>query len=170
MTAAPQSRIVVGVSTSLSGLAALRLAVTEAHHRGLSTVTAVRTWPDASRGRSAPWAPDLIRACKETIDRAVAATFAGVTPGVTIERIAPRGHPGPALVDLVANDQDMIFVGTRRRYRPGTGVGGYCARHAPCPVVVVPPPSMIGRGGTRHLARSLLRELDNASTFPWVVR
>ena len=164
MTADPNPRIVVGVSRSLAGLAALRLAVAEARRRGIHQITAVRAWPDASRGRSAPWAADLIGICLTTIDAAAAAAFGGVPRGVAIDARAPRGRPGPELVRYVTDDRDMIIVGTRRRYRPGTGVGGYCARHAPCPVVIVPPPAMIGRGHTHRLTRSLSRDLDNVST------
>ena len=164
MTADPSPRIIVGVSTSLAGLAALRLAVAEARRRGIRQITAVRAWPDASRGRSSPWAADVIRICLKTIDAATTAVFGGLPTGVAIQALAPRGRPGPGLVRYVTDDRDMIIVGTRRRYRPGTGVGGYCARHAPCPVVIVPPPSMVGRGHTHRLTRSLLREVDNVAT------
>lgn len=43
-------RIVVGVSPSLAGLAALRLAVDEARRRGIGQIIAVRSWPDAQPG------------------------------------------------------------------------------------------------------------------------
>jgi len=165
MTADPSPRIVVGVSTSLAGLAALRLAVAEARRRGIPQITAVRAWPDASRGRSSPWAPEVIAVCLKTIEAATTAVFGGRPRAVSIQALAPRGRPGPELVRYVRDDRDMIIVGTRRRYRPGTGVGGYCARHAPCPVVIVPPPSMIGRGQTHRLTRSLLREVDDVETF-----
>jgi nucleotide-binding universal stress UspA family protein len=165
MTAERNPRIVVGVSTSLAGLAALRLAVAEARRRGIGQVTAVRAWPDASRGRSAPWAADVIGICLKTVDTAATAVFGGVPTGIAIQAYAPRGRPGQALVRFVTDDQDMIIVGTRRRYQPGTGVGGYCARHAPCPVVIVPPPSMIGRGLTHRLTRSLRRDLNDVATL-----
>jgi nucleotide-binding universal stress UspA family protein len=165
MAAERSPRIVVGVSTSLAGLAALRLAVEEARRRGIGHIAAMRSWPDASRGRSAPWAADVIRICLKTVDAAATAVFGGTPMGVGIEALAPRGRPGPELVRFVTDERDMIIVGTRRRYLPGNGVGGYCARHAPCPVVIVPPPSMIGRGHTHRLTRSLRRDLDNAETL-----
>ena len=163
-------RIIVGVSTSLAGLAALRFTVDEARRRGIGQIIAVRSWPDASRGRSAPWATEVIRICLNTVDAAVTALFGGRPVGIAIEALAPRGRPGPELVRCVKDDRDMIIVGARRRYRPGDGVGGYCARHAPCPVVIVPPPSMIGRGHPHRLTRSLRRDLDNAETFQRLVR
>jgi nucleotide-binding universal stress UspA family protein len=165
MAAERSSRIVVGVSTSLAGLGALRLAVEEARRRRIGQITAVRSWPDASRGRSAPWAGDVVRICLKTVDAAAMAVFGGTPTGVAIEALAPRGRPGPELVRFVTDDRDMIIVGARRRFRPGSGVGGYCARHAPCPVVIVPPPSMIGRGHAHRLTRSLRRDLDNAETL-----
>jgi nucleotide-binding universal stress UspA family protein len=162
MTSGP-TQIVVGISTSLSGLAALRFAVAEAGRRGLRRITAVRTWPDYGRDRPSPWAPDRRRACLEQIDTAVATAFATRPVDISILPRMPPGTPGEVLVRLVENDGDLIVVGTSRRLRLGGGVGGYCARHATCPVVIVPPPAMAGRAQTRRITRSLRRELDRLS-------
>jgi hypothetical protein len=91
----------------------------------------------------------------KTIDAATTAVFGGLPAGVAIQALAPRGRPGPGLVRYVTDDRDMIIVGTRRRYRPGTGVGGYCARHAPCPVVIVRSPTVHGWTGPHPPSRSI---------------
>ena len=164
-TTDPRAQIVVGVSTSLSGLAALRFAVNEARRREITQITAVRAWLDTSERRPSPWAPNVMKICVGEITTAITTAFM-IRPGdVVIQPRVPRGLPGPALINLVANDSDMIVVGTRRRFRPGVGVGGYCARHAPCPVVIVPPPSMVGRANTRHFSRSLRRELNDLAAW-----
>jgi nucleotide-binding universal stress UspA family protein len=155
-----QTQIVVGISTSLSGLAALRFAVAEARRRGLRRITAVRTWPDYGHDRPTPWAPDRRLACLAQIDTAVATAFATRPIGVQILPRMPPGYPGKMLIRIVEDDGDLIVVGTGRRLRLGGGVGGYCARHAACPVVIVPPPVMAGRAPTRRITRSVRRELD----------
>ena len=133
--------------------------------RALACADAMWAEHDASRGLSAPWASEVIRICLNAVDAAVTAVFGGRPVGVAIEALAPRGRPGPQLVRYVADDRDLIIVGTPRRYLPGNGVGGYCASNAPCPVVMVPPPSMIGRGHAHRLTRSLRRDLDNAESI-----
>lgn len=164
-TTHPQAQIVVGVSTSLSGLAALRFAIDDARRRGIARITAVRAWPDNRPRRSSAWAPNVMKICVGEISAAITTAFV-IRPGdVTIQPRVPRGLPGPELVNLVANDSDMIVVGTRRRFRLGPDVGGYCARHAPCPVVIVPPPSMVGHANTRYFTRSLRRELNDLAEW-----
>jgi nucleotide-binding universal stress UspA family protein len=158
MASHSEPNIIVGASASLSGLAALRFAVAEARRRHIDRVIAVRAWPDASRS-SPPWATDLVRLCLADIDAAIKMAFVAPPTDLILEPLAPRGRPGPELVRLAHDDGDLIVVGTGRRYRIGRGVGGYCCRHAPCPVIVVPQPSMAGRGNVRRLHRSLRRDL-----------
>jgi nucleotide-binding universal stress UspA family protein len=120
-TTHPQAQIVVGISTSLSGLAALRFAVNDARRRGIARITAVRAWPDNRPRRSSAWAPNVMKICVGEISAAITTAFV-IRPGdVTIQPRVPRGLPGPELVNLVANDSDMIVVGTRRRFRLGLG-------------------------------------------------
>lgn len=137
-------RIVVGVSTSLPGLAALRYAVAEGRRRGLTAITVVRSWPDADHGRkpSPPWAAELARASAQLIDEAVTAAFGMLPTRIALLHSTPRGRPGPALVDLVDDADDLIVLGSRRHRWLGSGVARHCIRLAPCPVLVVPPPSL----------------------------
>jgi nucleotide-binding universal stress UspA family protein len=151
-------RIVVGVSTSLPGLAALRYAVGEARRRGLGAITAVRAWPDPDHGRqSSPlWAGDLARASVHEIDAAIAAAFGLPPADVTITKQCPPGRPGLALADA-AGDSDLIVVGSRRHRWFGTGVARLCIRHAPCPVLVIPPPVPVARISGRRMDEELRR-------------
>jgi nucleotide-binding universal stress UspA family protein len=164
VAAGTSGRIVVGVSASLSGLAALRLAVAESRRRGLTEVTAVRTWPDTHPGRRPPpWAHELAQASTAAIDAAVTAAFVVPPADVAFTKRTPRGQPGPVLVSLV-DDTDLIVLGTRRWRLLGLGVAGYCGRHAPCPVIVVPPPALATLGLTRRFTRSFDRELRHIVT------
>jgi nucleotide-binding universal stress UspA family protein len=157
-------RVVVGISASLSGLAALRFAVAESRRRGLTEVVAVRAWPDPQPGRRPPpWADELRQASVAVINTAVAAAFLAPPTDLTVATRMPRGRPGPVLVDLV-DEHDLIVVGTRRLRRLGIGVARYCVRHAPCPVIVVPPPTLATPALTRRFTRTLDRELRDIST------
>ncbi|HWS39262.1 MAG TPA: universal stress protein [Actinoplanes sp.] len=153
------TRIVVGVSTSLPGLAALRYAVAEGRRRGLTAITVVRTWPDPDHGRKPPppWAADLARASTRVIDEAVSAAF-GMRPArIVLLNSTPRGRPGPALVDLVDSTDDLIVLGSRRRRWLGSGVARHCIRLAPCPVIVVPCPAPASRFPAPNLDDELRR-------------
>ncbi len=137
-------RVVVGASTSLPGLAALRYAVAEGRRRGLTAITVVRTWPDADHGRkpAPPWAAELARASGRLIEEAVDAAFGRAPARIALVHCTPGGRPGPALVDQVDDDDDLIVLGSRRRRWLGAGVARHCIRLAPCPVIVVPPPAL----------------------------
>ncbi|GLY04123.1 universal stress protein [Actinoplanes sp. NBRC 101535] len=158
MTPHPRGRIVVGVSASLPGLAALRYAVAEARRRGRTAVTAVRAWPDPDHGSKPPpsWAADLMRSCAAEIGTAIDEAFGPAPDGITFVVRTPRGRPGPALADLLTED-DLLVLGTRRRRWLGPGTARYCLRFAPCPVVVVPAPRITAGGRARDLDDELRR-------------
>jgi nucleotide-binding universal stress UspA family protein len=157
-------RIIVGVSTSLSGLAALRFAVAEARRRDAAQVIAVRCWPDrGAAGASQMWIEEIALSGVAEIGAAISSAFVVPPRDVTIVAQTPAGHPGSALVGLADEDADLIVLGSRHGFRVGSGIVGYCLRHAPCPVIVVPPPSMVGRGGARRLVRTMHREVRQAA-------
>jgi nucleotide-binding universal stress UspA family protein len=135
-------RIVVGVDGSSGAQHALRWAIDEArHHRAELLVAHVWQVPNLS----SPYAPvsslDLgvvEEEAQHLIDRMLAGED---TNDVTVERRAVCGSPSQTLVDL-AKEADLLVVGAR-------GHGGFVglllgsvsdqvARHASCPVVVVP--------------------------------
>ncbi len=71
-------------------------------------------------------------------------------PDVAVTTTVVEGSAGPVLV-AEATGAELLVVGTRGRggWREAVlgSVSLYCVTRAPCPVLVVPPPS---RGGGRH--------------------
>jgi hypothetical protein len=67
---------------------------------------------------------------------------------LSVECVIVRGAPGPALVATADDPNDLLIVGGGRRGRlAGIRVGSvsrYCFGHANCPLLIVPPPAMIG--------------------------
>ncbi len=144
-------RIVVGVDGSESSRAAARWAVAEGALRH-ATVEAVHAWDVpmifGPVGGGFPYDTDGLGGAArelldEVVDEAVAETAAraGATP-VAVERTVSPGGPASSVLDA-AKGADLVVVGRR-------GVGGFhrlllgsvsehVARHAPCPVVVMPP-------------------------------
>ncbi|GAA1658747.1 universal stress protein [Actinoplanes couchii] len=163
-----RGRVVIGVSLSLSGLAALRHAVAEARRHMFGEVVAVRSWVDVEYGWRQPPRPadELARASAAVLDRAFDQAFVTMPADVRITRHTPRGKPGPVLADLAADDTALIVVGSRRARWLGTGVAGQCIRYAPCPVMVVPPPLLARRTATSVLTGGLDRELRRLTDDP----
>jgi nucleotide-binding universal stress UspA family protein len=167
-TASP--RVIVGVTGSLASLNALRRAVAEARARNavLQVVHVCRVQPGdpavmyAARESSAA-------AALEDIGTWLDEALGGPPAGVPLRRTSVAGPPpGPALVDLVGAESDLLVVGRSGR-RLGLfwagSVAAYCARRAACPVLVVPPPELArefgGRTGLRRrIDRALAEELQ----------
>ena len=141
--------IVVGVDGSEGSLRALRWAAADARRRGAG-LRAVFAWePPTQAIVGAGWVvPDdaaLARygeAAATRLDEALESA-ADDLAGIAVERRAVHGAPAKVLL-AGAEDAVELVVGTR-------GHGGFvglllgsvslqCAQHAPCPVVVVPPP------------------------------
>lgn len=140
------SFIVVGVDGSPQSAAALSFALAEAERCG-DTVHVVTSWTYGSYPVGLPLIPvpplppdgaELERTTERVQEAALAA--AGNT-AVPIVRHVLHGEAGTVLVDA-SLEARLLVVGTR-------GLGGlraavlgsvsrYCARHASCPVVVVP--------------------------------
>jgi nucleotide-binding universal stress UspA family protein len=144
----PTERVVVGVDGSPSADAALRWALTEAALRG-GTMQVVHAWEvpvifGPVAGGGLPYDTDAVHAdaqrfVDELVDAAVAETG---TPDVAVERTTGPGGAASAVLDA-AEGADLVVIGRR-------GAGGFSrlllgsvsenvARHAPCPVVVMPP-------------------------------
>ncbi|HEX6567920.1 MAG TPA: universal stress protein [Acidimicrobiales bacterium] len=147
-------RIVVGVDGSDSSQAALRWALTEGALRH-ATVEALLAWevpviygPVVG---AFPYDTDAIEAgAREHLDVAVAEALAAAgTPEVTVERTAVAGGPASLLLDA-AEEADLVVIG--RRGLGGFGrlmlgsVSEHVARHARCPVVVLPPAPAVAAG------------------------
>lgn len=140
-------RIVVGVDGSEPSRAALRWALTEAALRH-ATLEAVHGWEvPVVYGPvigAFPYDTKAVETgARELLDELVDEALATVdAPGVTVERTAVPGGAAARLLDA-AEHAALVVIG--RRGLGGFGrlllgsVSEHVARHAPCPVVVLPP-------------------------------
>jgi nucleotide-binding universal stress UspA family protein len=164
MTRYGRRRVVVGVDGSPQSLAALREAVAQARCRraALHVVHARRPvkntdTPHVSYFDAEGWAHEFAaeqqRRLEEaavleqegramiavSLDRAVG----GVPADIEVNEFVSIGKPERALLAQAWSGDDLIVVGTRGGHRwrhpRRRSVSRYCAGHAPCPVLVVPP-------------------------------
>jgi nucleotide-binding universal stress UspA family protein len=139
--------IVVGVDGSSGSHHALEFAVAEARLRD-ARIQAVMAWQVPAMVDSQMILDDFNPEgwARAGLDNALATAKTG---GFAIEGRLVQGHPATALIDACA-DADLLVVGSH-------GHGGFvgallgsvshrCVAHAPCPVVVVPPPQQTRAG------------------------
>ncbi len=159
-------RVIVGAHDSLTGLRALRVAVSAARERGVE-LRVVRAYQPprpadqwgtvvvGARLQEDRWRAADARAV-DLIEAAFGAAMGG--PPEDLPVCFATG-PGPArrlLVHTVVGDSDLLVVGASRRghwwlpFRRSTS--RYCAARVSCPVLVVPPAS-----ATRELGHSRFR-------------
>jgi nucleotide-binding universal stress UspA family protein len=145
-------RVVVGVSGSLSSLAALHRAVAEARRRDAVLVPVLAWTPVGGEAayRRSP-CPALLRewenaACRR-MDTAFEQAFGGYPEGMRIQGRVVRGDAGQALVRTADRPDDLLVVGTGRRGRLRRmfhgAVSRYCLAHARCTVLAVPPSELL---------------------------
>jgi nucleotide-binding universal stress UspA family protein len=160
-------RIIVGVSTSLPGLHALRIAVALARVRGGGGLLAVRSWqlPVLAAGEpvAVALAYQLEYDADEIITQAFASAMGGAPTDVEISRLAVHGSASHAVLSQTTSAHDMIVLGqpvggSRRTYQSKTI--RTCLRYAPCPIMIVPPPEFAGRARLGLLGRGLRREAE----------
>ncbi|WP_223280707.1 universal stress protein [Streptomyces antnestii] len=164
-TAAPAGRggevtgqVVVGVSDSLGGLAALRAAAEEARRSG-RVLVAVAAWePPEGEGLYArrpdpEWARHWYGEARAALDRAFDEALGGPPTDMDVLRRVVRARPGRALCETVTGPDDLLVIGAhpRRLWRGRTH--RYVAAHATCPLLTVPAPP----GPSRHELRALRR-------------
>ena len=137
---APTRRIVVGVDGSAGSTKALDWAIAEAVHFP-ATLELVTAWMfPMALGYVFAKTPDEVRREVQRIAEASVSYVAEVAPEVLVTTTLREAEAGPALIDLSAG-ADLLVVGSRghggiRELLLGS-VGTYCARHAPCPIVIV---------------------------------
>ncbi|GIF76579.1 universal stress protein [Asanoa siamensis] len=158
-----RSTVVVGISPSLAGLQALRYAVDVARERG-AAVHAVRTWlfRPMWRDSAATFARRVHAAeARLLVPYAFEAAMGGVPADVEVEQVVLEGLAGQCLVDHAGEEAALLVVGgDRRSHLLGSGpVTRYCVRHARCPVLVTPPPSLAQRRPMEALLRELGRDI-----------
>jgi len=150
--AAGGRRVIAGVSGSLRSLGALRAAVAEARSAG-APLLAVLAWSPVGGEIAylrAPcplllglWEQEAHERMRDAFDEA----FGGMPSGVAVRQLVVRAAPGPALVELAGQPDDLLVVGYGGRSWLGCAVHGsvtrYCIAHSRCPVLAVPPPPLI---------------------------
>jgi nucleotide-binding universal stress UspA family protein len=163
-----RSRVIVGVDGSLAGLRALRVAVAEARRRG-AALHALRAWPyESSVGLVGDmWARAAREAAADAIVGVFAEAMGGVPDDIVVRGVVVNGSPGLALVGYADRDDDLLVVGCGQHGRLGRllrrRVGRYCAVHASCPVLMVPPDAFAREAARRRISRDLVQELEHGT-------
>jgi nucleotide-binding universal stress UspA family protein len=151
-------RIVVGVHGSLGSLQALRYAADEARERAVPLVPVITWIPPggdlSERGHPSPYLRQVWHdAARQRLLAAFEAGLGGIPGDLRVDLCVARGEPGPALVDIADEPDDLLVIGTGRRSLIGRAlrksVVRYCLAHARCPVLAVPPSALMdemGRG------------------------
>ena len=149
-------RIFAGVSGSPGSVHALRQAAGLARHHN-AVLIPLLAWvpPDSNR---LPW-PELREIWKDDawqrLYEAIGTAFGGFPHGVRTWPLLRRGPAGLVLINAARAASDLLVIGAGRRgtpLRPASGrVSRYCLRHAHCPVVAVPRPTLAGQAS--HGAR-----------------
>jgi nucleotide-binding universal stress UspA family protein len=139
-----KNRIVVGYDGSEGSLRALRWAMEEARTRG-ATLQVIHTWHYPYVGDYLTLTDTAFRDTEKLAQQTLqgALTEASEVPDLQVTGEARQGPAAGLLIDA-ASDADLLVVGSRGH----GGFGGLllgsvsmqCAHHAPCPVVIVPPP------------------------------
>lgn len=139
-------RVVVGVDGSDGSRVAAGWAVTEARLRG-AALQAVHAWEVpmiyGPVGIGFPYdTSGLESAARELLDEVVDGALADAGgAGIDVERIVSAGGPASSILETAAG-ADLVVIGRRglggfQRLLLGS-VSEHVARHAPCPVVVMP--------------------------------
>lgn len=132
--------VVVGVDGFEPSEAALRWAIRQARLTG-AVVEAVTAWQVPAGGGLVQAAdmPDYEDDARAVLTEAVAGTCM-IDPAVQVRPLVIQGQAAQVLVAAAAG-ADLLVVGSRGRAGPAEGTLGsvsqYCARHAPCPVVIM---------------------------------
>ena len=133
-------RIVVGVDGFESSEAALRWAIHQAKLTS-AVVDAVTAWQVPAGSGLIPAAdlPDYQDDARIILTEAIAEMCTAGTE-VEVRPYVTEGRAGPVLVGM-AEGADLLVVGCRGHGGLAEAllgsVGQYCARHAPCPVVIM---------------------------------
>ena len=151
-------RVIVGASGSPGSLRALRHAEDLARHNE-AALTPVLAWvPPGGEIAARQPCPTLVRIWQEAAWQrlwdALGAAWGQIPAELSVQPVVQRGQPGPVLVALACQLDDLLIVGAGRRGAvawPGHGrVSRYCLAHARCPVLAVPPAVLAQEGRGLH--------------------
>ena len=156
-------RIVVGVHGSLGSLQALRAAADEARDRQAVLVPVIAWVPPggdfSERSHPSPYLRQIWRdAARQRLAEAFDAGLGGLPDDLPVQSRVERGEPGLVLVHVADHPGDLLVIGTGRRSPIARAlrksVGRYCLAHATCPVLAVPPSSLVEELGHGRMPRS----------------
>ncbi|MEV7598482.1 universal stress protein [Kitasatospora sp. NPDC089797] len=146
-TTAGTTRVIVGLSGSLSSLAALYHAVGEAARLD-AVLVPVAAWTTHDKDGLRPLS-ELEHTARRRLDIAFEQAYGGYPSGLVIHPVVVNSEPGPALLAAVTGPDDLLVLGaaTRRRFDllRGTTVARYCRHRAGCRVVEVSPSALLTR-------------------------
>ncbi|MBD0689863.1 universal stress protein [Streptomyces sp. CBMA123] len=141
------TRVIVGLSGSLSSLAALYHAVGEAA-RNAAVLVPVAAWTTGDKDGLRPLS-ELEHAARRRLDIAFEQAYGGYPSDLVIHPMVVNAEPGPALVAAVTGPDDLLVLGAaaRRRFDRllGTSVARHCRHRAGCRVVEVSPSALLTR-------------------------
>ncbi|MFI9252028.1 universal stress protein [Streptomyces sp. NPDC053069] len=151
----PAGNVVVGVSDSLAGLAALRRGILEARRTGRTLVAVhaweppegdavYRRWPEPTWGRL--WSDKA----RQLLDRAFELANGGPPGDLRIVRRVVRGRAGPVLCSIASSPDDLLVIGRARPRGPlarlhRRPVHRHVPARAACEVLVVAGPRLLPR-------------------------
>jgi nucleotide-binding universal stress UspA family protein len=146
-------RVIAGVSGSPGSLRALRCAEGMARARGAALIPVLAWVPpggdSADRYQPSAQLRQLWHdAACQRLDDALAAAWGDIPPDLTVIPHVERGPAGWVLVSIASQHGDLLVIGAGRRGWLARllrcKVPRYCAARARCPVVLVPPPELVG--------------------------
>ena len=157
-------RIIVGVHGTLGSLQALRWAAAEAAERQVPLVPVIAWIPPggdlSERSHPSPylrqvWQSAAVKRLSDAFDEGLG----GVPEDLEIHARVERGDAGQVLVDVAAEQGDLLVIGSGRRNPVSRAlrrsVGRYCLAHSTCPVIAVPPSALMDEMGHGLLPWSL---------------
>ena len=163
VTEAEADRVVVGIGRSLGAYQALRFALREARRRD-ATLLAVRTFRLPTSEQSIFNVELLMKSAAENVRLAFAEAVGAMPDEPPIDVAVLAGPPASALVSVANRESDLLIIGgcgaRRLSHMRSTAVARFCARHATCPVVIVPPTALARSGQPDRLARHTADDVE----------
>jgi nucleotide-binding universal stress UspA family protein len=158
------TRVIAGIGGSPGSLTAIRFA--EALARAYQAVLVpVLAWIPPGGERAGLTQPsgylrqEWRELAHERMRAGLLAVWGEIPADPLVQPQVEEGLAGLVLVSVASQPGDILVIGAGRRgplHRlAGRPVSRYCAAHARCPVILVPPPELATRAGLRMIAWEL---------------